>query len=116
MNFLRNTLKSLCSDQRSEQAEKLEVLERQNSILLDQVKELAEDKKLAEAKLRRCLGVFGLGPYTKERDLEKAFEGFGTLERVTILKDRITGRSKGYGFVKYLNPVRMNLLNLFESF
>ena len=103
MNFLRNALKSICSDQRSEQAEKLEVLEQQNSSLLAHV------KKLAEAKQRRCLGVFGLGSSIKEKDLVKAFDGFGTLERVTILKDRRTGRSKGYGFVKYLNPVRMLL-------
>ena len=56
-------------------------------------------------KRPRCVGVFGLSHFTKERDLEKCFENFGTLDRVTIVRDRNTGSSKGYGFVKYYDPV-----------
>ena len=58
----------------------------------------------------RSLGVFGLSSFTREWDLEKAFRGFGSLEGVNIVKDHITGRSKGYGFVKFLSPVSLNCL------
>ena len=60
-------------------------LEHQNFSLKDQV------KKLAEAKRCRCLGIYGLSSFSKEKDIVKAFEQFGTLERVTILRDRCTG-------------------------
>ena len=39
---------------------------------------------------------------TKE-DLHKAFEGFGQIESVKIIKDNYTGRSKGFGFVEMSN-------------
>lgn len=35
-----------------------------------------------------------------EDDLKKAFEAFGQVESVNIIKDRYTGRSKGFGFVE----------------
>lgn len=35
-----------------------------------------------------------------EDDLRNAFEPFGTVERVSILTDRDTGRSRGFGFVE----------------
>jgi len=35
-----------------------------------------------------------------EEDLQKAFEGFGQIESVKIIKDNYTGRSKGFGFVE----------------
>lgn len=35
-----------------------------------------------------------------ERDLRVMFEEFGELESVRIVSDRITGRSKGFGFVE----------------
>lgn len=39
-------------------------------------------------------------PYTTtEEDLGGLFESFGPVKRVTIIKDRETGRSKGFGFV-----------------
>ncbi|MFO0268370.1 MAG: RNA recognition motif domain-containing protein, partial [Cyclobacteriaceae bacterium] len=36
---------------------------------------------------------------TKREDLQKAFEQFGEVTSAKIVKDRETGRSKGYGFV-----------------
>jgi RNA recognition motif-containing protein len=40
-------------------------------------------------------------PYrTTEDDLAEAFTGFGTVERTTIVIDRETGRSRGFGFVE----------------
>ncbi len=38
-----------------------------------------------------------------EEDLKEAFEGFGEVETVKVLKDNYTGRSKGFGFVEMSN-------------
>ena len=38
-----------------------------------------------------------------EKDLEEAFEAFGEIESVKIIKDNYTGRSKGFGFVEMSN-------------
>ena len=35
-----------------------------------------------------------------EDDLKQAFEAFGKVESVNIVKDRYTGKSKGFGFVQ----------------
>ena len=35
-----------------------------------------------------------------EEDLKEAFEAFGEVESVRILKDAYSGRSKGFGFVE----------------
>jgi cold-inducible RNA-binding protein len=35
-----------------------------------------------------------------EEDLKQAFEAFGQVEGVRIIKDKYTGRSKGFGFVE----------------
>jgi cold-inducible RNA-binding protein len=37
---------------------------------------------------------------TNESDVRSAFEPYGTVESVTIITDRDTGRSKGFGFVE----------------
>ena len=40
-------------------------------------------------------------PYTTtEDDLREAFEAYGTVNSVSIIKDRHTGRSRGFGFVE----------------
>jgi RNA recognition motif-containing protein len=36
----------------------------------------------------------------KEEDLRSAFEQFGAVESVNIIKDKFSGRSKGFGFVE----------------
>jgi RNA recognition motif-containing protein len=38
-----------------------------------------------------------------EEDLKEAFEVFGEVETVRVLKDNETGRSKGFGFVEMPN-------------
>jgi RNA recognition motif-containing protein len=38
-----------------------------------------------------------------EQDLQNAFEGFGQIESVKIIKDNYSGRSKGFGFVEMSN-------------
>jgi RNA recognition motif-containing protein len=36
----------------------------------------------------------------KEEDLRSAFEQFGAVESVNIIKDKFSGQSKGFGFVE----------------
>ena len=40
---------------------------------------------------------------TQERDLQDAFEEFGSVDSVKIIMDKFTGRSKGFGFVEMPN-------------
>ena len=35
-----------------------------------------------------------------EEDLRQAFEGFGQVESINIIKDKYSGESKGFGFVE----------------
>jgi RNA recognition motif-containing protein len=35
-----------------------------------------------------------------EQELQRAFEAFGQVESVSIIKDKFSGRSKGFGFVE----------------
>jgi RNA recognition motif-containing protein len=37
---------------------------------------------------------------TTEEDLQQAFEAFGQVESVKIIKDRYSGESRGFGFVE----------------
>ena len=40
-------------------------------------------------------------PYsTREEDLREVFEAHGNVENVKIIRDRETGRSRGFGFVE----------------
>lgn len=48
-----------------------------------------------------CLGVFGLSLYTTERELEKEFGKFGPIQKLQVVLDGKTGRSRGFGFVYY---------------
>lgn len=38
-----------------------------------------------------------------ENDMRKLFSPYGELEDVKLIIDRMTGRSKGFGFVKFVN-------------
>lgn len=40
---------------------------------------------------------------TSEEELRKLFEPYGAVDRVTILTDRDTGRSRGFAFVEMTN-------------
>jgi cold-inducible RNA-binding protein len=44
--------------------------------------------------------VGNLSFQTTESDITQAFSGFGPVESVSIITDRDTGRSKGFGFVE----------------
>ena len=45
---------------------------------------------------------------TKREDLEKAFAAYGQVTSAKIVRDRDTGRSKGYGFVEMANADEAN--------
>ena len=41
---------------------------------------------------------------TGEEELRRLFESYGQVDRVSIMTDRETGRSRGFGFVEMTNP------------
>ncbi len=47
--------------------------------------------------------VGNLNYRVKEHDLQHALEDYGTVDSVRIIRDRETGKSKGYGFVEMPN-------------
>lgn len=60
-------------------------------------------KSIIEGKLRNMgkkLYVGGISYDTTEDAMRQAFEQAGTVESCTIILDRMTGRSKGFGFVE----------------
>jgi cold-inducible RNA-binding protein len=46
------------------------------------------------------LYVGNLSFETTERDLQQAFEAFGQVSSASVITDRETGRSRGFGFVE----------------
>ena len=47
--------------------------------------------------------VGNLSFQTADGDLEAAFAAYGAVESATVIKDRYSGRSKGFGFVEMSN-------------
>lgn len=50
------------------------------------------------------LFVGGLSWGTQSDGLRAAFEPFGTVTEATVITDRETGRSRGFGFVSFADP------------
>ncbi len=50
------------------------------------------------------LYVGGLPYSTTDRDLEEVFSEHGTVESARVITDRMTGRSRGFGFVEMSTP------------
>jgi RNA recognition motif-containing protein len=50
------------------------------------------------------LYIGNLSREVTEEDLKLALEPFGTVESVTIMKDKRTGQSKGFGFAELASP------------
>ncbi len=44
--------------------------------------------------------VGNLSQETTDEDLRQAFEAFGQVESATVIKDRFSGESRGFGFVE----------------
>jgi RNA recognition motif-containing protein len=51
-------------------------------------------------EIRMNIYVGNLSYDVTEEDLKEAFEVFGEVEAVKLIKDNYTGRSKGFGFVE----------------
>lgn len=49
----------------------------------------------------RVLGIFGLNPNTREDELEKIFSAYGPVQKVVLVLDRPSDRSKGFGFIYF---------------
>ncbi|XP_066997199.2 transformer-2 protein homolog beta isoform X2 [Anabrus simplex] len=49
----------------------------------------------------RCLGVFGLSIYTTEQQLHHIMSKYGPVERVQVVVDAKTARSRGFAFVYF---------------
>lgn len=49
------------------------------------------------------LFIGGLAWHTDDGTLRSKFEEFGQVEEAVVVKDRDTGRSRGFGFVRYAN-------------
>ena len=47
--------------------------------------------------------VGNLSYKVRENDLKEVMEDYGTVESVKIIKDRDTGRSKGFAFIEMVN-------------
>lgn len=46
-----------------------------------------------------CLGVFGISHRTTEDDLRRIFQRYGPIERIRIVYDPMTRKSRGFGFI-----------------
>jgi RNA recognition motif-containing protein len=46
-----------------------------------------------------------IGNEVGDEMLHKAFAHYGSLDKVKVVRDKITGKSKGYGFVSLLDPI-----------
>ncbi|KAF4676284.1 Serine/threonine-protein kinase Kist [Perkinsus chesapeaki] len=60
------------------------------------------EKKAAGPNLQ--LGIYHLPPVMTETYLRELLEQFGPLNMVSLIRDRTTGLSKGYGFCQFENP------------
>ncbi|XP_075166711.1 transformer 2 [Haematobia irritans] len=49
----------------------------------------------------RCLGVFGLNVNTTQQHIREIFGKFGPIERIQVVIDAETGRSRGFCFIYY---------------
>lgn len=49
----------------------------------------------------KCLGVFGLSFNANERDVEQLFAKYGRVDNVKVVRDRGTGRSRGFCFINF---------------
>jgi RNA recognition motif-containing protein len=55
---------------------------------------------LLQKEIRMKIYVGNLSQEVTEEDLRKALEQFGQVESATIIKDKYSGQTKGFGFVE----------------
>jgi len=49
----------------------------------------------------KCIGVFGLSYHTTERQLRSLFSKYGPIDKVQVILDAKTGRSRGFAFIYF---------------
>jgi len=54
--------------------------------------------------MNRKLFVGGLPWSTTDETLRKSFEGYGAIEEANVVRERDSGRSRGFGFVIFESP------------
>ncbi|XP_050522950.1 transformer-2 protein homolog beta-like isoform X5 [Daktulosphaira vitifoliae] len=52
-------------------------------------------------KPNKCLGIFGLSVYTTEHQLYDIFSKYGSIDKILIIIDAKSGRSRGFGFAYF---------------
>lgn len=57
------------------------------------------EERAAQDPVHRKLFVRGLSWDTTDETLRSVFEKYGTIEEAAVVRDRVTDKSKGYGFV-----------------
>ncbi|XP_057782812.1 glycine-rich RNA-binding protein 4, mitochondrial isoform X1 [Salvia miltiorrhiza] len=63
----------------------------------------------AHATIRRSVRLpTGLSYDTNESVLKDAFENYGEIVEVKVICDRVSGKSRGYGFVRYSSEAAAN--------
>lgn len=65
--------------------------------------------------MTKKLFVGNLSFQTAEQDLNDLFAQVGKVESCTIITDRMTGRSKGFGFVEMDNEAAENAITKFNG-
>jgi len=66
--------------------------------------------------MAKKLYVGGISYGTSEDSLKKHFEQAGAVESATIIMDKMTGRSKGFGFVQMTSDAEAdNAINMFNG-
>ena len=65
--------------------------------------------------MTKKLFVGNLSFQTSEQDLNDLFAQVGKVESVSIITDRMTGRSKGFGFVEMDNEAAENAITKFNG-
>ncbi len=65
--------------------------------------QLSNEIEISQAIENRKLVVLGLPWETDEETLQQYFSQYGALEEAVIMKDRSSGKSRGFGFVTYLH-------------
>src|SRR5882724_3163738 len=71
--------------------------------------------KLLRKTMTKKLFVGNLSFQTSDQDLSDLFAQVGKVESVSIITDRMTGRSKGFGFVEMENEAAENAITKFNG-
>ncbi|KAG6756541.1 hypothetical protein POTOM_039971 [Populus tomentosa] len=70
-------------------------------IVLDVGEKGGAKNKMRIGRQCSCAGIAGLSKRTTSEGLREAFSKFGEVVQARVVTDRVSGYSKGFGFVKY---------------